>query len=135
MWNRNLELYTCTCHCCKECGVVILSYIHVHAIVVTPHSIQQWYVHVYSSRLRLHILYNNGMYMYIAQDNGSTFFTIIACTCIKLKITSPHSLQQWHVHVYSSRLRLHILYNNGMYMYIAQDYDSIFFTTMACTCI
>jgi hypothetical protein len=43
-----------------------------------------------------------------------------------LKIRTPHSLQQWHVHVYSSRLGLHILYNNGMYMYIAQDYDSTF---------
>ena len=69
------------------------------------------YVHVYSSRLLgLHILYNNGMYMYIAQDYDSTFFTTM------------------HVHVYSSRLRLHILYNNRMYMYIAQDYDSTFFT-------
>jgi hypothetical protein len=83
MWSRNLELYTCTCHCCKECGVVILSYKH-----------------------------NNGMYMYIAQDYDSTFFTTMACTCIYLMITTPHSLQQWYVHVYSSRLRLHIICRN-----------------------
>jgi hypothetical protein len=68
-----------------------------------------------------HILHNNGMHMYIAHDYDSTFFTTMACTCIKLKITNPHSLKQCHVHVYSSRLRLHILYNNGMYMYVAQD--------------
>jgi hypothetical protein len=34
MWGRNLEIYTYTCHSSKEWGVVILSYIHVHAIVV-----------------------------------------------------------------------------------------------------
>ena len=34
MWSGNLELYTCTYHCCREFGVVILSYIHVHAIAV-----------------------------------------------------------------------------------------------------
>jgi hypothetical protein len=47
MWSDNLELYTCACHCCKECGVV-----------------------------------DYGMYMYIAQDYDSTFFTTIECTCI-----------------------------------------------------
>jgi uncharacterized cysteine cluster protein YcgN (CxxCxxCC family) len=107
----------------------------IYLKITTSHSLQEWHVHVYSSRLRLHILYNNGMYMYIAQDYDSTLFTTMACTCIYLKITTSQSLQEWHVHVYSSRLRLHILYNNGMYMYIAQDYDSTFFTTMACTCI
>jgi hypothetical protein len=91
-WSRNLELYTCTYYCCKECGVVILSYIHVHAIVVKN--------------------VESGMYLYIAQDYDSTFFTTMACTCIKLKITTPHSSQQWYVHVYSSRLRLHILCNH-----------------------
>jgi predicted peroxiredoxin len=134
MWSRNLEQYTCT-----------------------------WHVHVYSSRLRLHIPYNNAMYMYIAQDYDSTFFTTIECTCILLKITTPHSQQQWHVHVYSSRLRTYhcckqcgvvilsyihvhtIVVKNVesqswaiymyMAMYIAQDYDSTFFTTMTCTCI
>jgi hypothetical protein len=70
MWNPNLELYTCTCHSCKESGVVILSYIHVNAIVV-ENVLQQWHAHVYSSRLRLHILYNNDMHMYIAQDYDS----------------------------------------------------------------
>ena len=103
--------------------------------ITTPHYLLQWHVHVYSSRLRLHILYNNGMCMYIAQDYDPTFFTTMACTCIQLKITTPHSLLEWHVYVYISRLRPHILYNNGMYMYIAQDYDSTFFTTMTCTCI
>jgi len=28
--------------------------------------------------------------MYIAQDYDSTFFTTMVCTCIWLKITTPH---------------------------------------------